>query len=120
MFDYIHGNVRCPDCDSVFEYEEQVKWTNDPTLTTYKSGKYIDADDGEYDYATYIRPDLVGICPQCNKMWNLKAIVKNHTFVDLVAFKEYVLISTEYGDALIEYLHRRQRDINEGTVVKIG
>ena len=119
MFDYIYGNVKCPNCDNIFEFSEQVKWTNDPTLTSYKPGGYIDADDGEYDYATYVRPDLIGICPKCNEKWRLKAVIKNQKFLDLAIIEKYVPIDCKYGDSFIEYLHRKQKDIDEGLIVKI-
>lgn len=83
MFDYVVGKVQCPKCGAEFEAEDQVKWTSDCFLFRYKVGEEIDAEDGEYDYGSWIRPHLISDCPKCHAEVRLKATVKNHILVAL-------------------------------------
>lgn len=77
MYDTITHKMRCPKCNKNFEFTEQVKWTNGCLLIDYHVGDKIDADDGEYDFATWIRPELVTECNHCNEKIRYKVIVKD-------------------------------------------
>ena len=76
MFDNIQGEVKCLNCHKEFIAEEQIKWA-DCTLQYYNVGDSIPVEDGEYDYATWIRPTLDTRCPYCKTWQHFKAIVKN-------------------------------------------
>lgn len=76
MFDYVQGEVKCLNCRKEFIAEEQIKWA-DCLLKYYTVGDSIEAKDGEYDYATRIRPNLVTQCPYCKAWQYFKATVKN-------------------------------------------
>ena len=77
MYDNICGEVKCLNCRKEFIAEEQVKWTDWCTLQYYNIGDKIPADDGEYDYATWVRPTLNTQCPYCRTWQHFKAKVKN-------------------------------------------
>lgn len=77
MYDTITHKMNCPKCNKKFEFTEQVKWTNACLLYDYKVGDKIDADDGEYTYATWVRPELKANCPNCNEEIQYKVIVKD-------------------------------------------
>lgn len=76
MFDIITHKMKCPKCNKDVEFTEQVKWTNDCALIYYKVGDMINADDGEYDWATWIRPELITECKYCHEKIHYKVIVK--------------------------------------------
>ena len=76
MYDNIRGKVKCPKCNKKFIVDEQVKWTNDCFLHTYEVGDDIDASDGIYSYATYVRPELYAICEHCKRDVMLEAVVE--------------------------------------------
>lgn len=76
MFDTITHKMKCPKCNKDIEFTEQVKWTNNCFLRDYKVGEKIDAVDGEYTYATWLRPELIANCDNCNEKIKYKVIVK--------------------------------------------
>lgn len=77
MYDVITHKIKCPKCETDIEIEEQIKWTNDCVLNYYKVGDKIDASDGEYDFATWVRPELFVKCKNCGEKINYKVIVKD-------------------------------------------
>ena len=77
MYDTITHKMKCPKCNNDIKFCEQVKWTNPCLLYDYKVGNKIDAADGEYTYATWVRPQLVIECKNCNEIIHYKIIVKN-------------------------------------------
>lgn len=77
MYDTITHKMRCPKCNKKIEFTEQVKWTNGCLLIDYRVGDKIDAADGEYDWATWIRPELVTECTYCHEKIHYKVIVKD-------------------------------------------
>ena len=77
MFDYIEHEIKCPNCHSKMAIREQIKWTNKCRCHTYKVGDMIDAPDGEYTQATYVRPFLQITCDLCDEHLFYKVIVKN-------------------------------------------
>ena len=77
MFDNIQGEVKCLNCGKEFIAEEQIKWTDYCTLQYHNIGDTIPAEDGEYDYGSWIRPTLKTQCPYCKTWQNFKATIKN-------------------------------------------
>lgn len=82
MYDEIQGEVKCLKCGKEFVAQEQIKWA-DCMLRMYNIGDSIPAEDGEYDYATYIRPTMDDQCPHCRTWQHFKAIVRNGTLAKL-------------------------------------
>ena len=76
MFDIIIHRMECPKCNKEIEFSEQIKWA-DCIMHGYRVGDTIPADDGEYDYATMMRPELVVECDYCGEKIRYKAIVEN-------------------------------------------
>ncbi len=76
MYDDIQGEVKCLKCGKEFVAQEQIKWA-DCMLRMYNVGDSIPAEDGEYDYATYIRPTMDDQCPFCHTWQHFKATVKD-------------------------------------------
>lgn len=83
MYDTISHKMKCPKCNNEITFSEQVKWTNACLLYNYKVGDKIDADDGEYDYATWIRPELVTECSYCKEKIHYKVIVKDGILTEI-------------------------------------
>ena len=83
MYDTITHKMKCPKCNKKFEFSEQVKWTNACLLYDYKVGDKIDAADGEYTYATWVRPELKVNCPNCNEEIHYKVIVKDGILTEI-------------------------------------
>lgn len=83
MFDMITHKMKCPQCNNDIEFVEQIKWTNDCIMHTYQVGDKIDAMDGEYDYATWARPELVETCDNCGEEMRYKVIVKNGILTEI-------------------------------------
>ena len=77
MYDTIYHKMKCPKCGQDLIISEQIKWTKNCLLFDYRVGDEIDADDGEYDFATWIRPELVTRCSHCKTIFNYKVIVKD-------------------------------------------
>ena len=75
MYDEIQGEVKCLKCGKEFIAQEQIKWA-DGMLRMYNVGDSIPAEDGEYDYATYVRPTMDDECPFCHTWQHFKATVK--------------------------------------------
>ena len=75
--------MKCPKCNKKFEFTEQVKWTNTCLLYDYKVGDKIDADDGEYTYATWVRPELVTECSHCKEKIRYKIVVKDGILTEI-------------------------------------
>ena len=74
-FDYVKGKIKCPNCNTIFEAEDQVKWTN-CMLQEYEVGDKIPAKDGEYTYGSSERGKLISFCPACDSLISFKVIVK--------------------------------------------
>lgn len=55
MYDYVKGHTRCGYCNSVNEVDQQIKFTNDPTMEVYILNDKIDACDGEYKKLSGVR-----------------------------------------------------------------
>ena len=87
MFDYIKHEIKCPNCHSKMIIREQIKWTNKCRCHTYKVGDEIDAEDGEYTYATNGRPVLLTTCKNCGEEFIYKAIVEKGVLkeIDILA-----------------------------------
>lgn len=77
MYDVITHKIKCPKCNTGVDIEEQIKWTNECVLNYYKVGDKIDAPDGEYDFATWVRPELFVECKKCGEKIYYKAVVKD-------------------------------------------
>lgn len=77
MYDMIHHKMVCPECGEDLIIDEQIKWTNDCILKCYQVGDEIDAEDGEYDFATWTRPVLTTRCNHCKTDFDYKIIVKD-------------------------------------------
>jgi hypothetical protein len=75
-FDYVKGKIKCPNCKTIFEAEDQVKWTN-CMLQEYEVGDKIPAKDGEYTYGSSERGKLISFCPMCDSLISFKVVVKN-------------------------------------------
>lgn len=76
MFDIILHTMKCPKCGEKFTFSEQVKWTNDCAMMVYKIGDYIDAKDGEYDFATWARL-LITKCDHCGEKIKYNIVVRD-------------------------------------------
>ena len=77
MYDVIKHKIKCPRCNAEVEIEEQIKWTNYCQLNYYKVGDRIDAPDGEYGFATWVRPELFVKCKKCDEKILYKVVVKD-------------------------------------------
>ena len=75
-FDYVKRKIKCPNCKTTFEAEDQVKWTN-CMLQEYEVGDKIPAKDGEYTYGSSERGKLISFCPMCDSLISFKVVVKN-------------------------------------------
>lgn len=75
--------MKCPKCNRDIEFAEQIKWTNECLLKYYKVGDKIDADDGEYDFATWVRPELITECNYCKEKIRYKVIVKDGILTEI-------------------------------------
>lgn len=83
MFDMITHKMKCPKCGKDIEFTEQIKWTNDCVMFNYQVGDRIDAMDGEYDYATWARPELIVECDHCKEKIRYKVIVKDGILAEI-------------------------------------
>ena len=83
MFDTITHKMKCPKCNKNFGFQEQIKWTNNCFLIDYRVGDKINAADGEYDYATWVRPELIAECPHCKEKIPYKVIVKDGILTEI-------------------------------------
>ena len=83
MYDTITHKIKCPKCNKNFEFSEQIKWTNERHLIDYKVGDKIDGADGEYTYATWVRPKLIAECVHCKEKIHYKVIVKDGILTDI-------------------------------------
>lgn len=84
MFDYIFGTVTCPYCKEKTRVEDQIKWLDDRSLTTYKVGDEIDIDyDGVYGWGSYVRPHLHSPCEKCGRDVKFEAIIKDKVITDI-------------------------------------
>lgn len=83
LYDTIIHKIKCPKCGNEFEFSEQIKWTNNCLLYNYKVGDKIDAADGEYTYATWIRKELVTKCNHCDEKIYYKIIVKDGILTEI-------------------------------------
>lgn len=79
MFDYIRGNIICPQCNKKINIIEQIKWLpyEKRALTYYSVGDDIDVTDGIYHHGSAVRPQLYGICDFCNTEFPFKVVVKD-------------------------------------------
>ena len=79
MYDQIMHTIKCPKCNSNVEILEQIKWCpyENRSLKTYKIGDKIDVADGEYTFATKVRPELITKCNRCKENIYYKVIVKD-------------------------------------------
>lgn len=83
MYDVIKHKIKCPKCNANVQIEEQIKWTNCCVLNYYKVGDKIDAPDGEYDFATFVRPELFVKCEKCGEKIHYKVVVKSGIFSEI-------------------------------------
>lgn len=82
VYDTIVHKMPCPYCGKDVEIVEQIKWAK-CLLRYFKTGDEIDAADGEYDYATSMRPELVERCDYCHKEFHYKVIVKDGILAEI-------------------------------------